>query len=72
MRIGRRPHEDVEQLVGSPIERVVQDPILSLHAIQRSQGIHTMRLAALVGIAHVIILVNLRSMHNFIGPRLVR
>ncbi|KAA3479399.1 Integrase, catalytic core [Gossypium australe] len=48
---------------------MVQDPILSLHAIQST---HTMRVATYLGTTHIITLVDPGSMHNFISARLVR
>lgn len=47
-------------------------PILPLHAIQRSQGHNTMKIAAQIGTTWVIILVDLGNTYNFMDTKLVR
>lgn len=53
-------------------EETAQGPLLSLHAIQGSQGLNTMRVVACFGNAKVIIMVDSSSTHNFISGKLVR
>lgn len=53
-------------------EETAQGPVLSLHAIQGSQGLNTMRVVACFGNAKVIIMVDSSSTHNFISGKLVR
>lgn len=47
-------------------------PLLSLHAIQGSQGLHTMRVATTVGASSVISLVCSGSTHNFVDSRFAK
>lgn len=56
------------------VEREVDSgpPILSLHALNGSQGHNTMRLLARIGNADVIMLVDSGSTHNFVDCRLVK
>lgn len=49
----------------------VKGPILSLHAIKRSQGMNIMRVATYIGSTRVIILVDSGSTHKFISTTIM-
>lgn len=61
-----------EQLEVDELEVAHSFPILSLHAMQGTQGHQTMKLAARIGHLDVILLVDTGSTHNFIDFRLAK